>query len=132
MPHTRATNRIKTQIIHEGKHVFFMRLCGTPYAPSSRFTARVSQAPIHNPKRTTLRLAHAKIQPVEPAGFTNIDTMRVRMINCSMIIRTRNPSGAILDRYIIDGSLTLVDLSWTSNAMGRIIHQLFPLTDPAR
>jgi len=77
-------------------------------------------------------LPHTKTHLLEPSGFTSIDMTRVQTINYSMIVHTRNHSDALLDNNIIDSSLTLIDLSWASDAMRGIIHQLFPLADPAR
>jgi len=57
---------------------------------------------------------------------------RVQMITYSMIICTSNQSGALLNCNVINSSLTLIDLSWSSDTMSWIIHQLFPLADPAR
>jgi len=75
---------------------------------------------------------HAITHPVEPSGFSNIEMKRVQMIAYSVIICTSNHSGTLLDSNVIDFSFTLIDLSWASDAMSRIIHQLFPLADPAR
>jgi hypothetical protein len=47
---------------------------------------------------------------------------RVRTITCSMIVHTRNHSGAVLDSNVIDSRLTLVDLSWACDAILAVEH----------
>ncbi len=54
--------------------------------------------------------------------YFHIEMKRVQMITYSLIICTSNHSGAILDRNVINSSLTLIDLSWPSDSMRRIIH----------
>ena len=65
-------------------------------------------------------------------GYSNIEMKRAQMITYSVIICTSDHSGALLDSNVINSSLTLIDLSWPGDTMSRIIHQLFPLADPAR
>ena len=67
-------------------------------------------------------LPHAAAHLLESSGFTSINMKRVQVIAYSTIVRTRNHSDTILDSNIINSSLTLVDLSWASDAMRGIIH----------
>jgi hypothetical protein len=76
--------------------------------------------------------ASAPFLLVLPIPALNRDDRTGAGASCLKIARTRHRSGAFFNGDEIDGGGTLVDLPRSIDPVGRIFHQLYPLTDPAR